>query len=373
MTDHRALLEQTRDRFAEPSMSVERIYRARDRRRRSQRVAAGVVGLAIAVAAIMVGSSVVRSRDERPHVPASQLPAGRIALPTGDTVMLLDPRTGDRSEVNLRTGAGGYTVSGFSWAPDGTRFAYVTEQQATVRIVDLATNSISTIVPCGSPAPYHPGCARSVAWSPDGSRIAVSGGGGLELVDADGSHPITLLDLKPAQDGYVGQSTWSPDGRSLAFSASLTGGYRNPQAIYEVNADGSHLRPLFEQPGSGAVGGPRWSPDGSTIAYLVEAHGPGFAHTPVPPIVPQVWLVDADGSHPRELFEGGACCSGGSWTGLSWSPDGTQIAFIGTPPGSPYGTKGPRLYAIDPAGGPVTVIARHVPLAGPPAWQPGSP
>jgi hypothetical protein len=93
MTDHRALLEETRDRFPEPSMPVERIYRARDRRRRSQRVAAGVVGLAIAGAAIVVGSSVVRSGDEPPHVPASQLPTGRIALPTCDTVMLLDPRT----------------------------------------------------------------------------------------------------------------------------------------------------------------------------------------------------------------------------------------------------------------------------------------
>jgi WD40 repeat protein len=372
MTDHRALLEQTRDRFPEPSMPVERIYRARDRRRRSQRVAAGVVGLAIAVAAIVVGSSVVRSGDEPPHVPASQLPTGRIALPTGDTVMLLDPRTGDRSEVNLRTGAGGYTVSGFTWAPDGTKFAYVTEQQATVRVVDLGTNTISTIVPCGSPAPYHPGCARFVAWSPDGSRIAVSGGGGLELMDLDGSHRTTLLMLRPAQDGYVGPATWSADGRSLAFAASLPG-YRDLQAIYEVNADGSHLRPLFEQPGSGAVAGPRWSPDGSTIAYLVAAHGPGFDHTPAPPIVPQVWLVDADGSHPRELFEGGACCSGGTWTGLSWSPDGTEIAFIGTPPGSAYGTRAPRLYAIDPAGGPARVIAPHVPLGGPPAWQPGSP
>jgi len=370
MTDPRALLEKTSERFREPQMPVERIYRARDRRRRGQRVAAGVVGLAVAVAAIVIGSSVVRSGGQPPDVPASEIPSGQIALMDGDSLTLLDPPTGSFSKVNLRTGRGGYTVTGFAWAPDGTRFAYVTEQQATVRVVDLATDRISTVVPCASPAPFHPGCARFVTWSPDGSRIAVSGGGGLELRDPDGSHPTTLLSLTPAQDGSVGPASWSPDGRSLVFTGRLPG-YHDPHAIYEMKADGSDLRPLFEQPGSGSVQEPQWSPGGSTIAYLVAARAPGYAHSPAPPILPQVWLVDADGSHPRMVFQGGACCAGGSWTGLSWSPDGTEIAVIATPPGTRYGTRGSRLYGISPEGGPWRVIAPHVALSGPPAWQPG--
>ena len=366
MPDHRSVLERGLQEFRAPELPLEAILRRRDRRRRNQRIAAGVVGLAIGIAAILIGASLIRADKMTPATP--ELPYrhnGVIALLGGDTLTLFDPRTEVSSKLSLRAGRGGYSVTGFTWSPDGKKFAYTTEQQGTVRVFDLKTHSITTIVPCEA-SRDDPGCVANLAWSPDGSRIALSGYDGLELVDPDGSNLTTLI-----AHGYVGPPTWSPDGTTIAFTASFASA--EPQAVYEVDADGSNLRVLFEQPGSGRPGGLRWSPDGTRIAYLVTAPNsdPDGLRGPSTSIIPQVWIVDADGSRPSKLFAGGACCAGGNWTGLSWSPDGSTIAFIATPPGSAYGSKhSSGLYAIDPVDGDAEVLAWHVFLQGPPAWQP---
>jgi Tol biopolymer transport system component len=366
MIDDRDLFERAVRRFPPPERSFDRLITRRDRKRRNQRIAAAAVGIAIAVAAVLVGTSVIRSEQRRPahRIPFSN--DGLIALPGGDTLTLLDPQTGVRSQLSLRTGGGGYEVVGFAWSPDGTKFAYTTWQQGTVRVFDLKTNTISTIVPCRASPPDRAGCMLNLAWSPDGSRIALSGSGGLDLIDPDGSNRTTLI----GQQGYVGSTTWSPDGASIAFTADLPSS-PDRTAIYEVDADGSNLRVLLEQPGFARLAeNLRWSPDGTRIAYLVNGDQPPLYPGGPHPLSPQVWIMGPDGSRPSKLFEGGACCAGGSRSGLSWSPDGTKIVFIGTPPGSAYGSNDGRLYALDPDDGNAQVLATHVSLTGPPAWQP---
>src|SRR5512132_2768419 len=64
MSDYRAILEETMERFPAPELPLEGIYRLRDRRRRNQRLAAGAVGLAIAIGILVVGSVVLRSAPE---------------------------------------------------------------------------------------------------------------------------------------------------------------------------------------------------------------------------------------------------------------------------------------------------------------------
>jgi hypothetical protein len=76
MSEYRAILEQTRERFTTPELPLEGILRIRDRRRRNQRIAAGAVGLAIALAGILVGTSVIRSSE----VPAHPSPSYSISI-----------------------------------------------------------------------------------------------------------------------------------------------------------------------------------------------------------------------------------------------------------------------------------------------------
>ena len=77
MIDERDLLERALHRFEPQPGLAERVYRRRDQKRRNQRIRAGVLGLAIAVALGWLGVNAIRST---PPVPAA--PGGAETGPT---------------------------------------------------------------------------------------------------------------------------------------------------------------------------------------------------------------------------------------------------------------------------------------------------
>jgi Tol biopolymer transport system component len=78
----------------------------------------------------------------------------------------------------------------------------------------------------------------------------------------------------------------SPTGR-IAFSA----GAHPHEDVYVVNADGSGLRRLTDDPGPDFD--PSWSPDGRWIAYRHEGEGGDSTA--------EIYVMDADGSQKRNL------------------------------------------------------------------------
>lgn len=83
------------------------------------------------------------------------------------------------------------------------------------------------------------------AWSPDGSRIAISRDRDIWALGSDGG-ALRRLTRGPADDG---EPAWSPDGRRLVFSSDRGGG----GALWIVEADGSRLRRV---PGTEGASGP---------------------------------------------------------------------------------------------------------------------
>jgi hypothetical protein len=83
MSDPRSLLERESRRFAQPDGAFERLVQRRDRKRRNQRIAAGVVGIAVFVAAIWI----VTSGGSLDHSETSVVPGGSGSEPaeTGPT------------------------------------------------------------------------------------------------------------------------------------------------------------------------------------------------------------------------------------------------------------------------------------------------
>lgn len=101
---------------------------------------------------------------------------------------------------------------------------------------------------------------------------------------------------------------WSPGGDRIAFVSGRIAGYEEDASadIYISNLDGSD-RTRVTSDGNPKLG-VTWSPDGTRLAfgYLDSGYGP------------QVAVVNVDGSNPHDVGFGDY---------PAWSPDGTRLAF----------------------------------------------
>jgi Tol biopolymer transport system component len=98
---------------------------------------------------------------------------------------------------------------------------------------------------------------ESVAWAPDGRRVAIGANQHIWVMNADGTN------LRPVTKGNLSEGTpaWSPDGKRIAFSSARTG----PEQVWVVSANGGPLRRVSRRTTSCVA--PAWSPNGRWIAY----------------------------------------------------------------------------------------------------------
>jgi len=202
-------------------------------------------------------------------------------------------------------------IDSFDVSPDGKAIALATNEG--VRLYDLQSYKYLRSLNNGE-------LATAVAWSPDGSKLAVGStkdygvpffvGG--DSSNSDKAH-LTVWDTstwKPVFEPEFGNEMvnqmfraleWSPDNRSLAFSPDLGG----VQVL-----DTQTGRSISNQKDfAGSVIDLSWSPDGSRLVATND-----MAYTV------RRWRV-SDNQYIR-LFDQRA---GNSMT-LAWSPDGSRIA-----------------------------------------------
>ncbi|QUD89110.1 alpha/beta hydrolase family protein [Phenylobacterium montanum] len=247
----------------------------------------------------------------------------------GHSIWLVDAASG--AQVPL--GGGGVAQTTPRWSPDGKRLAYVqvSDKGAAELYVRWVGAGASARIASLPQAP------RTLAWSPDGRQIAFvmfTPGDPPSIGQAppkpDGAHwaePLQVIDtvqfraddqgyLKPghpqlyvvaADGGAIRQLTfgafdddapisWTPDGRSLLFSANRGANWqREPLEanVYSVSVADGALTQLSH--GFGPYGEPQASPDGKLVAFT------GFEDKHVGYQNIELFVMDRDGKAAHSL------------------------------------------------------------------------
>ena len=151
-------------------------------------------------------------------------------------------------------------------------------------------------------------------------NVAYARGGDIFVAD-----PVTGAETAivtgPEHDG---RAVWSPDGTKIAFK-------RGSGGLFVVGADGQGLKQVTQEPLQGLESW-SFSPDGRFITALV-GHGD-----------PSIMVVTSDGSGEPRIFDVPATRNDSP---PQYSPDGTEIMYIGAGPGA----ESRAIFALDPATG----------------------
>ena len=193
-----------------------------------------------------------------------------------------------------------------AWSPDGRKIAYVSEAGGG-EVVSMMNPDGTGVEPL-SPASVH---AIHPSWAPDGGSVLYCTTDDLDPPRKNESE-IFRLDLRTrvitrlVTGGVNTFPVMSPDGRRIAFRKIIDGGNSE---VFVADADGSHPRNLTNDPSFD--GWPAWSPDGRRIAFASNRRGNQ-----------QIFVMDADGGNVQPVIH-----REGRATAPRWTPDGKVLYF----------------------------------------------
>ena len=217
------------------------------------------------------------------------------------------------------------TFSSVAFLNNSTSFAVVDEDSGgwggqcngcSVMLVSVETGTIwREVEPGGNNGEYS-----SVAFSPDGSRMAVGGEGAAYMVET--TNWTTLFTMNPGIGTDVHTIDISPDGNTVALCTGYDNGISRLRA-YNATSGTS----ILSETATSSCMGSDISPDGRQVAYAMSYYLADGGTVKVYDLDSSL-LVDT-----IEVASGGSSCSGtgggnpcGRIETVSWHPDGFHIA-----------------------------------------------
>jgi serine/threonine-protein kinase len=185
-------------------------------------------------------------------------------------------------------------------SPDGKRVVLgIAGDSPNIFLYDLAANNLKQITTDANNA--------MPIWTPDGKRITFrstkAGPWNVFWENADGSGTVQQL----TNSQFLSEPTsWSPDGKLLAFSEQNTVSRRD---IWVLDMNGGRkAAPIIKTPADESV--PRFSPDAHWIAYVSDESGRAEIYVQPYPTSGQKWQISTSGG--REPV---------------WSPSGSELFY----------------------------------------------
>lgn len=264
---------------------------------------------------VATGERTVHKRFDSLIEAPNWLPDGNTLLyNAGGSLWLFDLASGESRKVD--TGSAARCNNDHVLSPDGRQVGLSSagpEGRSLVYVAPLSGGELRLVTPVG-PSYLH-------GWSPDGTTLAYCAerGGEFDIytMPVEGGEETRLTDAPGLDDG----PEYSPDGRYIWFNSVRSG----LMQVWRMDAGGQdQTRMTWDEESNCWF--PHLSPDGKQVVYIAYKKGdvaPGD-HPPCKHV--EIRLMDADGENTRTLVRlfGGQ----GTLNVNSWSPDGTQLAFV---------------------------------------------
>jgi dipeptidyl aminopeptidase/acylaminoacyl peptidase len=235
----------------------------------------------------------------------------------------------------------------------------------------------------------HMSLPSGVALSPDGTTVAwiLRGPQGTALRLTDVAHPDTVKTI-PVR-GPAGCSSaspvWSSNSQNLAFLSDCAADKAKPtqQQVFLWSKSSGAIRQLTHLVGN--LEQPAWSPDGHSIAFLFVENATRSAGA-LDAMKPWSGVIGEDGIEIQRVYSVDATSGKGDWLTpanlhvyeFNWSPNSSEIAFIGANPPGENTWWIARLYSESVATHTPKVVLDPVNVSGPlhglqiavPRWSP---
>lgn len=304
------------------------LMRQGEARLRRRRLAAAV-GTAVAVAVLVSTVPLTVSDRDAASPPAgpnhvdtgivTPWPNGWVAQPYSSSVFLA--RVGEPTEVSVDA-PGAKACPAFS--PDGARLMIgtYTDGDAALSVFSVAADgTVSPLTTIPLDGVENIPCA---IWAPDGRWAALGGGGAVWVVDTEAGEVRRLPGYDPRDlEWRPGTDELAITGRAVLDPVPFAGGDRDPGGRGFVGENApidiytvstGEVRTIDGVEAAELT----WSPDGTTIAYTRAVSGAENTKS-------GITLIDADGTNQRPLTTDEYVADHG--IGVTWSPRGDEIAY----------------------------------------------
>ncbi|MDX2137624.1 MAG: hypothetical protein SF123_05980 [Chloroflexota bacterium] len=218
-----------------------------------------------------------------------------LEIENGTQTLWLMNSDGSQRRVVAQTQAADPSIASLAWSPDGTRIAFtgLTDSRQGIYIVNVVSGELQQITADGI-------SASAPSWSPDGTRLAFAwspvANQEVYIVELDSIHePIASTNgLVRVTDNFMmdAMPAWSPDGNWLALFSDRDG----DSNIYVYDIASAALRRITFNPTRETA--PNWTPDGSLLYYRAYRAGEWAVYGI------EATCLSNGGCQERHLFDG---------------------------------------------------------------------